>query len=121
MVVRPRARGAGERSADVSPAEDECRDPDQHEGHGAQPGLGAEAGRPVSAPPTMFGFTEAQISQFGLTFGIAAFMLYMLFIIGHLAWESKAGKFGTFVLFLGLAVGFIGFIAKAILQWYLEK
>jgi hypothetical protein len=49
----------------------------------------------------MFGYTEEQIAGFGLTFGVGGFMLYMLFIIGHLAWESKAGKFGTFVLFLG--------------------
>ena len=67
----------------------------------------------------MFGYTEEQIADFGLTFGVTAFMLFMLFIIGHLAWESKAGKFGTFVLFLGLAVGMIGFVAKGILQWYM--
>ena len=48
-------------------------------------------------------------------------MLYMLFIIGHLAWESKAGKFGTFVLFLGLAFGMVGFAAKFIIQWYLSR
>jgi len=48
-------------------------------------------------------------------------MLYMLFIIGQLAWESKAGKFGTFVLFLGLAFGMVGFVAKAGIQWFLEK
>ena len=75
----------------------------------------------MTAPPTMFGFTEAQISQFGLTFGIGAFMLYMLFIIGHLAWESKAGRFGTFVLFLGLAFGMVGFVAKYLIQWFLER
>lgn len=69
----------------------------------------------------MFGLTEAQIAEFGLTFGISAFILYMLFIIGHLAWESKAGKFGTFVLFLGLAFGMVGFVAKAGIQWFLEK
>ena len=69
----------------------------------------------------IFGFTEEQITDFFMTYGIGAFILFMLLIIGHLAWESKAGKFGTFVLFLGLAVGFIGFIAKAVLQWYLEK
>ena len=60
----------------------------------------------------MFGFTEEQIASFGLTFGVGGFMLYMLFIIGHLAWESKAGKFGTFVLFLGLAFGMTGFAAN---------
>lgn len=70
---------------------------------------------------TIFGFTEPQLAQFGLTFGVGAFMLYMLFIIGHLAWESKAGRFGTFVLFLGLAFGMVGFAAKFVIQWVLEK
>lgn len=65
----------------------------------------------------MFGFSEEQIATFGLTFGVGAFMLYMLFIIGHLAWESKAGKFGTFVIFLGLAFGMTGFVAKYLIQW----
>jgi hypothetical protein len=69
----------------------------------------------------MFGFSEEQIASFGLTFGIAGFILYMLFIIGHLAWQSKAGKFGTFVLFLGLAFGMTGFVAKYIIQWMIEK
>lgn len=69
----------------------------------------------------MFGFNEQQIAEFGMTWGIGAFMLYMLFIIGHLAWESKAGKFGTFVIFLGLAFGMVGFVAKFIIQWYMEK
>ncbi len=69
----------------------------------------------------MFGYSEEQIAGFGLSFGVGAFMLYMLFIIGHLAWESKAGRFGTFVLFLGLAFGMVGFAAKLIIQWVLER
>lgn len=69
----------------------------------------------------MFGFTEEQISSFGLTFGVGGFMLYMIFIVGQLAWESKAGKFGTFVLFLALAFGMVGFVAKYLIQWYLTK
>jgi hypothetical protein len=69
----------------------------------------------------MFGFSEEQIAGFGLSFGVGAFMLYMLFIIGHLAWESKAGKFGTFVLFLGLAFGMVGFAAKFVIQWVLSR
>ncbi|MCE2989409.1 MAG: DUF2788 domain-containing protein [Nitrosomonadaceae bacterium] len=48
-------------------------------------------------------------------------MIYMVFIIAQLAWESKAGKFGTFVLFLALGLGFTGFVAKLVLQWLLEK
>ena len=69
----------------------------------------------------MFGFTEEQIASFGLTFGVGGFMLYMVFIVGQLAWESKAGKFGTFVLFLSLAFGMVGFVAKYAIQWYLTK
>lgn len=69
----------------------------------------------------MFGFSEEQISTFGLTFGVGGFMLYMLFIIGHLAWESKAGRFGTFVLFLGLGLGLVGFAAKFVIQWFITS
>ena len=67
----------------------------------------------------IFGFTEAEIAGFGLTFGIGAFMLFMVFIIGQLAWESKAGKFGTFVLFLALGFGMLGFVVKLVIQWWL--
>lgn len=68
----------------------------------------------------IFGYTEAQISSFFLTYGVGAFILYMVFIIGQLAWASKAGRFGTFVLFLALAFGMVGFVAKFIIQWVLE-
>ena len=64
----------------------------------------------------MFGLTEEQVSAFGMTFGVGAFMLYMLFIVGELAWKSKAGKTGTIVLFFVLSFGMLGFIAKAVMQ-----
>jgi hypothetical protein len=64
----------------------------------------------------MFGISEEQLAEFGMTFGIGAFMLYMLFIIGELAWKSKAGKLGTFILFFVLAFGMLGFVAKFIIQ-----
>ncbi|MBE2259663.1 MAG: DUF2788 domain-containing protein [Candidatus Accumulibacter sp.] len=64
----------------------------------------------------MFGLTEEQISGFGMTFGIGAFMLFMLFIIGEIAWKSKAGKTGTIVLFFVLSFGMIGFIAKTLME-----
>ena len=67
----------------------------------------------------MGGYSEAEIAQFGLTFGVGAFMLYMVFIIIQLARESKAGKFGTFVLFLVLAFGILGFVAKNVIAWIL--
>ncbi|MDX9994168.1 MAG: DUF2788 domain-containing protein [Rhodocyclaceae bacterium] len=64
----------------------------------------------------MFGYTEEQIAHFGMTFGLGAFMLYMLFIIGELAYRSKAGKVGTFALFFVLAFGMLGFVAKNIIE-----
>ncbi len=64
----------------------------------------------------MFGVSEEQVSAFGMSFGIGAFMLYMLFIIGELAWKSKAGKTGTLILFFVLSFGMVGFIAKTIFQ-----
>lgn len=68
----------------------------------------------------MFGWSEEQIAQWGLTFGVGAFILYMMFIILQLARESKAGKFGTFVLFLVLGFGVLGFVAKNVIAWLLN-
>lgn len=68
---------------------------------------------------TIFGLTEGQIAQFGLTFGVGAFILYMLFIVLNLALESKASKFGTFIIFLVLSLGMMGFMAKNVIQWVL--
>jgi hypothetical protein len=60
--------------------------------------------------------TEAQVAEFGMTWGVGGFILFMLFIIANLARDSKAGKFGTFILFFVLAFGMLGFVAKAIIQ-----
>ena len=78
------------------------------------------SGRPRATDIAMFGYTEEQVSQFGLTVGVSAFILYMLFIIAQLARESKAGRFGTFVLFLVLSFGMLGFVAKNIIAWVLD-
>jgi Protein of unknown function (DUF2788) len=67
----------------------------------------------------MFGYSEEQIAWFGMSFGVSAFMLYMVFIILQLARESKAGRFGTFVLLLGLGVGLLGFAAKGLIKFFL--
>jgi uncharacterized membrane protein YczE len=68
----------------------------------------------------MFGWTEEQIAQFGMTVGVGSFILFMFFIIFQLARQSKAGKFGTFVLMLVLGFGMLGFIAKQVIAWLLE-
>ena len=65
---------------------------------------------------TVFGLNEEQIADFFSSWGVGAFIIFMLFIIGEIAWKAKAGKTGTFVLFFVLAFGMVGFIAKAIIQ-----
>lgn len=80
------------------------------------------SGVDVPSAPVMgslWGFSEAQIAQFGLTVGVGAFILYMLFIVWRLARESKAGRFGGFVLFMVLSFGMLGFLAKSLIQWLL--
>ena len=67
----------------------------------------------------MFGLDEEQIAWFGMTVGVTAFVGYMFFIIWQLARESKAGRFGTFVLFIVLGFGMIGFIAKGLIKWFI--
>jgi hypothetical protein len=68
---------------------------------------------------TVFGLTEQQISEIGLTYGLAGFIGLMMFIIWKVARESKAGRFGTFVLFFVLAFGIFGFLMKSVIQWLL--
>jgi hypothetical protein len=69
---------------------------------------------------TLFGLTEERITELGMTWGIGGFIALMLFIIWKLARESKAGRFGTFVLFFVLAFGILGFVAKSVIQWLLK-
>ena len=64
----------------------------------------------------MFGFSEEQFSEFFATYGVGAFILFMLFIVGELAYQAKAGKIGTLVLFFVLAFGMLGFVAKSLIQ-----
>ena len=65
----------------------------------------------------MFAITEEQISRFGLTWGMALLIGFMLFIIWDLARKSGAGRLGTFVLFFVLAFGMLGFVAKRVIKW----
>ncbi len=68
---------------------------------------------------TVFGLTEEQIANLGLTWGIGGFIALMLFIIWRLARESNAGRLGTFILFFVLAFGIFGFLLKVVIQWVL--
>ena len=69
---------------------------------------------------TLFGLTEQRIAELGMTWGSGGFIALMLFIIWKLARESRAGRFGTFILFFVLAFGVLGFVLKSVIQWVLK-
>ncbi|AUM11326.1 DUF2788 domain-containing protein [Ketobacter alkanivorans] len=46
---------------------------------------------------------------------VSGLIAYMFFIMYKLASESKAGKMGTFAIFLTLGLGMFAFIAKEVL------
>lgn len=63
------------------------------------------------------GWTEEQVAQFGLTWGVGGLIALMLYIIWNVAKESRAGRTGTVVLFFVLGLGIAGFLAKQVIQW----
>ena len=69
----------------------------------------------------ILGLTFAEFEDLALKLGLTGLILFMVFIIWNLGKESKAGRYGMMWMFLGLGVGFVGFIAKGIIQWILEK
>jgi len=62
----------------------------------------------------------AEFEEISLTLGIGGLVLLMIFILYQLSKESGAGRFGTFVIFLALAMGVFGFAAKSIIRLFLE-
>lgn len=66
--------------------------------------------------PTLFGLTQEEFSDWSLSILLTGLILYMIFIIGNLAYKSKAGKYGALWLFLALGLGFVGFVSKALIK-----
>jgi hypothetical protein len=64
--------------------------------------------------------TEEEFVAIALPICLGGLMLYMVYIMYKLASESKAGKFGTVMIFVGLGLGLLGFIAKEVLIQVLE-
>jgi len=64
--------------------------------------------------------TVEQFEEWSLYIGLGGLILFMVFIVWDLAKKSNAGRFGTFVLFLALALGLLGFLIKTILVEMLE-
>ena len=54
-----------------------------------------------------------QFEEWSLVIGVGGLVLFMAFIVWSLGRESKAGKYGMFVLFLALAPRVAGFCHQA--------
>ena len=63
--------------------------------------------------------SEEQFTNISMAVLLTGLMVFMGFIVWDLGKKSQAGKFGTFVLFLALMVGVIGFVFKNALVEYL--
>lgn len=64
--------------------------------------------------------TDAFLTNKVLPVLMTALIIYMVFIVYDLGKQSKAGKWGMFVLFLGLMVGVLGFVSKFVIKYFIE-
>ena len=65
--------------------------------------------------------TVEQFVSWSMYICIGGLIAFMLFIVWDLAKKSNAGKFGTFILFLALGLGLLGFIIKTVAMSILDK
>ena len=65
--------------------------------------------------------TVEQFESWSMYICVGGLIAFMIFIVWDLAKKSKAGKFGTFILFLALGLGLLGFIIKTVLVSLLDK
>jgi len=64
---------------------------------------------------------DAWLTEWGVTLGVGALILFMVFIVWDLAKRSDAGKFGTAMLYLGLGLGIFGFLMKFVISYLLRQ
>ena len=65
--------------------------------------------------------TDAWLTEHGVTIGVGALIIFMVFIVWDLARRSDAGKLGTFILYIALAMGILGFLIKTVITYLLER
>jgi hypothetical protein len=59
--------------------------------------------------------SEAVFSQISMAFLLTGLVVWMGFIVWDLAKKSKAGRFGTFMMFTIMGAGVLGFVIKTVL------
>jgi hypothetical protein len=65
--------------------------------------------------------TDAMVTKIGMGVGVPIVLIFLFFIIWDLARESKAGRFGTIMMFLVLGGGFISYIIKEVIVFFMER
>ena len=61
------------------------------------------------------------LTEYGVSIGVGGLILFMIFIVWDLARRSNAGRFGTMILYIGLALGIFGFVMKFIISYLLQE
>ena len=61
------------------------------------------------------------MSDWGVTLGVGGLMIFMVFIVWDLAKKHDAGRFGTLILYIALAMGILGFTIKGVIQLLMEN
>lgn len=64
--------------------------------------------------------SEGLIVKLGLYGLLPLFIGFLFFIMWDISKKSKAGKAGTFWIFVALGMGFFGFLAKIVIEYVLE-
>ncbi|PSS56846.1 DUF2788 domain-containing protein [Pseudomonas sp. BBP2017] len=62
----------------------------------------------------------ALFEEWMMTVLVTILIGFMGFIVWDLAKKSKAGKFGTFILFFVLGLGILAFVIKSVVIGYIE-
>lgn len=63
----------------------------------------------------------AVFEEWMMTILVTILIGFMGFIVWDLAKKSKAGKFGTFILFFALGLGVFAFVIKSVVIAYIES
>ena len=63
----------------------------------------------------------ALLEEWMMTILVSVLIIFMAFIVWDLAKKSKAGRFGSFILFFVLGLGVVAFIIKSVVIALIES
>ncbi|UNU72848.1 DUF2788 domain-containing protein [Moraxella nasovis] len=64
--------------------------------------------------------SDQTITMLGLYVLLPIFIAFLFFIMWDISKKSNAGKQGTFWIFVALGAGFMGFLAKIVIEFVLK-